>query len=278
MSSRRKAPPAGKAPGAPKESKAIKGPIITPQALGIVFAIAALIILGVMISNNNKANAEIASIGQQIKSEEANITTYTTKGKKKDEADKLNKALKTKLNSLDYLFLDDDSSLVPFWEQTLLPLIDQDMQPTGESKIFADTHTFQINMAMRPFDTLPTGRFFDNSADVFKIHYEPEQNGQPIETPIDTRPTKFLEPYSVRLEGFRGSYTDVKNFVKHLQMARQKDTLIVVHCLRSDESKNNVGAFQADTEWKIQLTVYFMNSERPAEGDAPPAAPGSKSC
>jgi hypothetical protein len=284
VSSRRKPPaaPRGKAakpaPGAPKESKALRGPIVTPQALGIVFALAALIMLGVLINNNNKSNAELANLANQISSQNTLITTYETKGKKKDEAKALRNALTKKLSTLDYLFLDDQNSLVPFFEQTLIPLIDgSSLTPTEDSVIEVTVYTFQINMAMRPFDTLPNSSFFDDAANVFKIQYVPEQNGQPIETPLDTRPQVFLEPYDITFEGWAGTYNDVKRFIKSAQQARTKDTLITVHCVKNDEGKNT-GILRTESQWKIQMTVYFMNSEQPATGDAPPAPPGSRSC
>jgi hypothetical protein len=284
MSSRRKAAAAPRdkaakgAPGAPKESKAPRGPIVTPQALGIVFALAALVMVGVMLSKNKKSTEELSNITNQISAQNTLIATYQKKGNKKEEANSLNNALKQKLSTLDYLFLDNQDSLVPFFETTFFPLLDGSaLRPTQDSKITVTAYTFQINMAMRPFDTLPNSTFFDDAADSFKIQYVPEQNGQPIEAPIDSRPSAFLEPYDITIEGFQGTYNDVKRFIKSAQQARTKDTLITVHCVKNDEGKNG-GVFRTTSQWKIAMTVYFMNSEQPATGDAPPAPPGSRSC
>jgi hypothetical protein len=269
----------GKPGGADKkESKALKGPIITPQALGILFGL--ILVIGIPVFYSNvikKQQEEIASIKSQIAAKESEISTYRKKGAKRDEADRLNNALKQKLSTLDYLFLEDQLSLVPFYEQTFLPLLtNSNLQFTEDSKLEAPAYTFRVNMAMRPFETIPGSVLFEDPAALFKIAYEPEQGGVPVEVPLDTRPSAFLEPYDIKLSGMAGTYNDVKNFIKDVQ-SRNNDKLITVHCVKNVKDKNAYG-FRTQTQWTLQFTVYFMNPEQAASGDSPPGAPGSKSC
>lgn len=260
-----------------KESKAVKGPIITPQVLGVLFGIAIIVMVAMMMSQTNKAKDAIAAVKGQIAQKETEISTYRKKGSKKDEADKLNKALKAKLSSLDYLFLEDQTSLMPFYQQTFFPILDgSNLRPTDDTKILVTPYTFRLNMAMRPFETLPGSAFFDDSAKAFKIEYVPEANGIPNEEPLDTRPTHFLEPYDIRIEGFRGTYADVKRYVKALQ-EQSPDTLFTVHCIKNDDGKV-YGGIRTTTLWTVSMTIYFINPEQAASGDAPPSPPGAKTC
>ena len=98
----------------------------------------------------------------------------------------------------------------------------------------------------------------------------------PIEEPLDTRPTAFLEPYPITLKDFRGTYEDCKKFVEDLQTAKD-DVLITVHCLKNEDGDNEYG-YRTVAYWTMRLTVYFMNPEAPASGDRPPEPPGSQSC
>lgn len=283
MSSQPKNAGAAKGKGKPagakdKESKAVKGPVVTPQALGIVFGL--ILVIGIPVFYSNvikKQQDEIAGLRGQIASKVSEIDTYRKKGAKKDEADQLNKALKEKLSTLDYLFLEDQTSLVPFFEQVFFPLLQgSNLLPTEDSVIKVSDYTFRVNMAMRPFETMPNSALFDNAADAFSIAYDPEVNGVPWEVPLDTRPAAFMEPYHITLEGYQGTYNDVKRFVEELQK-KSIEKLITVHCLKNDESKNS-GGFRTNTQWKMVITVYFMNPEKPATGDEPPSKPGSQSC
>lgn len=262
-----------------KEKKAVQGPVVTPQALGILFGLVLVIGIPVFISNFIKKEQDaIAGIKSQIASKESEISTYRKKGGKKDEADRLNKALKEKLSTLDYLFLEDQASLVPFYDTTFFPLLNgSNLEAGAEAKLTVTEYTFRINMAMKPFDTLPSSGFFEDAASIFKTAYEPEQGGVPIEVPLDTRPTAFLQPYDIKLEGFRGTYTDVKRYVASLQ-SKSNDKLITVHCIKSASKDKRSGTFRTEHEWTIHMTVYFINPEQPANGDAPPSPPGSKTC
>jgi hypothetical protein len=127
-----------------------------------------------------------------------------------------------------------------------------------------------------PFNTLPTTQFFKNPYDVFKIQYLSEVNGQPPPV-LDTRPANFLTPYTVEIMGWRGNYSDVKDFIHKLQ-SETNDKLITVHCFKNDDNKNGGEGFRTTTEWDIKTTVYFMNPEKPATGDEPPMKPGGQSC
>jgi hypothetical protein len=281
VSSKPNAAPKGKGQPAAgkkdKESKAVKGPIITPQILGVLFGIIAIVVLALMMDNTKKQRDAIAAVQGQIAQKDTEIKTYKAKAAKKDEADKLNKALKAKLSSLDYLFMEDQTSLMPFYEGTFFPILDgSNLVPGEDAKITVSQYVFRINMAMRPFETLPGSAFFDDSAKAFQIEYVPENNGVPNEEPLDTRPTHFLEPYDIKLEGFVGTFNDVKRFVKALQ-EQSPDKLFSVHCLKNDDGKV-IGGIRTRTPWTVSMTVYFINPEQAATGDAPPSPPGSKSC
>jgi hypothetical protein len=278
MSSRRNA--AGKPPaGPPPERKAPAGPVITPQVLMVVYFLLVAIAVGVYWNSVIKANQEKqAAADSRAKAAQANISTYKKKGAKLEIARRLNKTVGEKLKDTAYMFLTDQSSVIPFWTEVFWPVV----METGrfsfvdESALKADKYAFKINMAMNPFNTVPPSQFFENIQDFFPIQYEPEQNGTPTEVPLDTRPSDFLTPYNIKLIKFVGTYEDVKKFVRDLQL-RQNKTLFTVHCMKNFEDTNGYG-YRTFTQWDIALTVYFINPEAAANGDTPPGLPGSSSC
>jgi cell division protein FtsL len=251
---------------------------ITPQVLMVVLAI--ILVIGIVVYWQmviSKFNSEIDQTDQSIAAEERKITTYRTKGAKLEAAQELNQTLREKLNTINYLFLHNQDSIVPFFENTFLPIIaNSRLDPTADSKIEVEEYTFQINMAMEPFNTLPSTRFFENAEDIFPIKYIGEKNGNPETDPISTEPSSFLEPYEITLTDWGGTYEDVKDFVEHVQTA-EDDILITIHCMINDDG-NNVGWYRTWTTWTIAMTVYFMNPAGTATGDNPPGAPGSRSC
>ncbi len=275
--------PAGKGqkgPGGPKgrkpaEKKAVAGPVVTPQALGIVFLILAIIGVAVFFSQAKKLTEEQAAVQSKITQQEGLIATYRKKGDKLQEAIDLNNALREKLNLLDYLFLQDQSSILPFYENTLLPLIDSSTLRMGKIEPL-EPYGFKINMAMEPFNTIPSVGGIEDPDTQFTISYEPEQGGTPVEEPITTKPSAFLTPYSFKLTEFSGTYEDCKKFVEKLQTDRNAK-LMTVHCIKNDDSKN-AGFYRISTTWDLVITVYFMNPEVNASGDDPPGLPGSQKC
>jgi hypothetical protein len=242
-----------------------------------VFVVVAVIGAIVFYSQVIKAGQDkLAQINNDYNSSQTNIQTYRKKGGKLKEAVALNAALKDKLSSLDYLFLADQSSVIPYYEDVLLRLLDaSDLTINSDSKLVTDPYTFQINMLSTPFNTLPNTSLFSSIYNLFKIDYLSEVNGTPPPV-LDTRPSEFLTPYTVTIENVGGTYNDMKRFIASLQ-SKTNDTLITVHCFKNDDSKN-AGVFRTSTQWKITTTVYFMNPEKPANGDEPPMKPGEKSC
>ena len=252
--------------------------MITPQVLaiafGIILVIAAVVYYQMVIA---KFNNEMNETNNAIAAKNQQIATYEKKIDKLPEATSVNAALREKLNMIDYLFLYNQDSVLPFFEDTLFPIIESSrLSRTDSTVIEVDEYRFQINMAMEPFNTLPSSMWFDDAADLFPIEYSGEKNGVPVTTPLDTRPGAFLEPYNITMVDFRGTYEDVKGFIEDLQQAKD-DILITVHCLRNDEG-SNAGLFRTSTNWTMALTVYFMNPEATAQGDSPPDPPGSHSC
>jgi len=286
MSSRPKPQPAkpgaatGRKPGAPApEKKAPKGPVITPQVLGIVFFI--ILVVGLIVFYNAvvlKFKNDLAKLESQRNQTQTQISTYESKIKMLQPSKQVNTALREKLRTLDYLFLFNQDSIVPFFEDTLMPIIDSSrMQITADSAIKAEKYTFQINDFMKPFNTLPSSRVFEeNATELFAIHYEGEKSGVPSSGPLDTKPPEFLHAYPITLEKFGGTYEDVKKFIEKLQTPK-KDILMTVHCVKNESGKN-IRYFRTFTEWTISLTVYFMNTEAQASGDNPPDPPGSRTC
>jgi len=278
MSSTRNKPGEQRPAGPPPERKATAGPMITPQVLaiafGIILVIAAVVYYQMVIA---KFNNEMNETNNAIAAKNQQIATYEKKIDKLPEATSVNAALREKLNMIDYLFLYNQDSVLPFFEDTLFPIIESSrLSRTDSTVIEVDEYRFQINMAMEPFNTLPSSMWFDDAADLFPIEYSGEKNGVPVTTPLDTRPGAFLEPYNITMVDFRGTYEDVKGFIEDLQQAKD-DILITVHCLRNDEG-SNAGLFRTSTNWTMALTVYFMNPEASAQGDTPPDPPGSHSC
>lgn len=262
--------------GPPPEKRKPSGPVVTPQVLAIILGIILVIALvvyyqSVVVKFNNQKQMLASQIAQKKK----DIDTYKKKGAKLDEAREVNLALREKLNTLDYLFLQDQSSVIPFFENTLFPLIDSSRLAPGKIEL-ENSYTFFINTAMSPMQTMPASILFENAEKEFPVVYRGEKNGQPVESPLDTRPDSFIQPFTMTLSEFRGTYEDAKAFVKRIQRGRQEQ-LITVHCLKNDDGKNT-GVFRTSTEWTITITVYFMNPEKSASGDDPPAKPGSKTC
>jgi hypothetical protein len=267
-----------KQPVSPPERKATGGPIITPQVLAIIFGL--ILVIGVIVYYQMvivSFNDKLTGIEGQITSTDQKIKTYEVKQSKLEKAKKVNLALREKLNLIGYLFLVNQDSVLPFYENTLFPIIESSrMFPGEDSYIEAEEYLFHINMAMDPFETLPRTRIFENALDMFPIEYHGEKNGQEIDAPLETSWGEFLHPYQIELGGWWGTYEDVQNFVVDLQTARD-DILITVHCLANSEG-DNFGLIRTTTSWTIKLTVYFMNPEASASGDNPPAPPGSQSC
>jgi len=273
MSSR---PSAERQAGPPPEKRKPAGPVVTPQVLAIILGIILVVALIVYYQSVVvKFNNEKQQLASRIAQSQQNIRTYQTKGAKLDEARDVNLALREKLNTLDYLFLQDQSSVIPFFENTLFPMLDSSRLRPGTIEL-EDSYTFYINTAMSPMQTLPSSVFFENAGETFKVHYEGEKSGVPVESPLDTRPSTFIEPFTMTFKDFRGTYEDARKFVERIQKARQ-ETLMTVLCLKNDDSKN-AGVFRTATDWTISVTVYFMNPEKSASGDTPPAPPGSKTC
>jgi len=276
MSANRKA--AGRNAGPPPERKAPTGPVITPGILSVVFLviiIAAVITYFQTFVKDNTAKQQAAT--GRISAADTNIATYKKKGAKLEIADKLNVTVKEKLKDTAYMFMTDQSSVIPFWQETFFPIFESANLTPGESaEIKASIYTFKINMAMNPMSTLPASQFFKDVQSVFKIEYVPEQGGVPVEEPLATMQSDFLTPYNIELRGWRGSYEDIQRFIRHLQV-RQNKTLFTVHCFKNKEDKNAYG-YRTEGEWDILLTVYFINPEASASGDTPPGLPGANSC
>jgi hypothetical protein len=274
MSSKPSAPDRQAAP--PPEKKAPSGPVVTPQVLaiilGIILVVALIVYYQAVVVKFNNEKQQVAS---QIAQTNQNIQTYTKKGNKLEEAREVSLALREKLNTLDYLFLQDQSSVIPLFENTLFPLIESSRMRPGKV-VLEGPYTFYINTAMSPFQTLPASAFFEDAEKTFPVIYRGEKNGVPVEAPLDTRPDSFLEPFTMTFEEFQGTFEDVQRFVERIQTTTQ-DQLITVHCLKNDDSKN-AGLYRTSTEWTIAITVYFMNPEKSASGETPPAPPGSKTC
>src|SRR6185436_1873641 len=237
MSSTRR--PQGRAGGPPPERKAPAGPVLTPQILMVVYFII-LLIGGIWYYNSviKKSQEQLAAASARVTTAQTAKKTYDIKRGKLDMARHLNTSMRDKLRDVAYRFMTDQTSMLPFWEETFFPILDASrLTQTEDSKIKSDVYTFHINMAMDPFNTLPRSAAFDNEDDVFKIAYHPEQNGQPIDTPLDTRPTDFLSPYSIEMVDWAGTYEDVEDFIRRLQ-EKQNKTLFTVHCYKNKEDKN----------------------------------------
>jgi Tfp pilus assembly protein PilO len=270
---------AGRKPGAPPpERKAVKGPAVTPQALGIVFFV--ILVIGIIVFYNTvvvKFKNQLQALEAQANQTTSQIQTYKQKGEMLDEAKAVNSALREKLNTLDYLFLFNQDSIVPFFENTLFPMIETSrLRTTADSKLEVPEYTYKINMTMTPFNTMPASTYFENPQDLFKIEYVGETNGAPPEGPTKTEYPAFLTPYSIKMVKFGGTYEDVKDFVESVQTKRN-DVLITIHCMKND-SGDSYGLYRIVTTWDLQLTVYFMNPEASATGDNPPEPPGAKTC
>jgi len=278
MSSQRKPAGQGRPGGPPPERKAPAGPVFTPQVLGVLYAIALIILVAVFwvkVVNTNVAQQQADDARKQ--QADANIATYKKKGSKLEIAKQVNTTVATKLKNTSYMFLTDQTSVLPFWEDVFFPLLRaSNLTWSDQTKIKVDPYTFKLNMAMSPFNTLPHSGLFDDAVKIFPIHYDPEQGGVPIEEPIDTMEPAFLTPYTITLEKFNGTYEQVKRFVKELQV-KQNKTLFTVHCFKNDEQSDFFG-YRTTSDWTIVLTVYFINPEATASGDSPPGLPGASSC
>jgi len=278
--------PSGPAAGAPRkpgapgpERKAApKGPVVTPQALGIVFFL--ILVIGVIVFWQMvvvKFNNQMITLNNTITQTQGQIQTYESKGKMLPEAKEVNTAIREKLRTLDYLFLQDQDSVVPFFEDILIPIIaTSKLRATADTKLEVDKYTFKINMAMDPFNTLPASRLFENAQDIFGIDYLGEKEGVPVDKVLDTRPPNFLFPYTIKMTKFAGTYENVKDFIDDVQ-TRRNAVLITVHCFKNNKS-DNYGLYRTVTTWDLSMTVYFMNPEAQASGDNPPDPPGAKTC
>jgi hypothetical protein len=276
MSSTRNQKKAAGAP--PPERKAAPGPVLTPQVLLVICLL--ILIAGVIFYATQivkKSNEKLAALDSRINTAKTQKDTYTKKRGKLEIARKLNTTVREKLQTVTYMFMTDQDSMIPFWEDDFYPILAATpLAGSAEATFKVDKYIFNINMAMKPFNTLPPSRFFEDANSVFPIQYHGEQNGVPEDTPLDTRPKDFLTPYTVKMEKFRGTYKDVRDFVETLQRKTNK-VFYTVHCFANDEGKN-IATFRTSTEWTIVFTVYFINPEASASGDDPPSPPGAESC
>lgn len=275
------APRKGAAP--PPEQNAPKQPLITPQVLGVIFLV---LIIGAAIftnSHKNKLNNEIARLENNKTTLQTQIDTYRKKGGKLETAKRVKHALNEKLGTLDYLFLQTQDDIIPFWEDTFDPLILQSgyLTPTEDSKILVDKFDFSLNMAMSPFKSIPRNIAIEDSPSAFPIIYLPESNGMPITEPINSAPPAFLTPYNITLEKWFGTYEDVKRFTRAVQSGTSRkmtDKLFTIHCIMTDGDPVNNSIIRRGQTWTIRMTVYFINPEKAASGDTPPDPPGAYSC
>src|SRR5688500_11458007 len=124
MSANRK--PGGRpAAGPPPERKAPSGPVITPQVLMVVYFLLVVIAVAMYWNMVVKANQEKqAAAAARIQTADANIQTYTKKGKKLEIAKRLNTTVKRKLKDTAYMFMTDQSSVLPFWEEVFFPVLE----------------------------------------------------------------------------------------------------------------------------------------------------------
>lgn len=289
MSSQRRPPqaaPAGKGapggkPGAPgkpgaaeRKANPAAGPVITPQVLGIALAII-LIVAGVVYYQSvyMKFKNDLATIKGKIANSETNIKTYKQKQAKLADAREVNIALRKKLGTLDYLFLSDQGSLLPFFETELFPIVDASR--LQGLIIEVEPYTFEINMAMNPFTTLPS-HLIEDANKAFKMKYFGEQNGAAPKGPRDTVPGAFIKPYSIKFKDCVGTYEDIQKFIEDLQQ-NQHIKLMTIHCVKNSKG-DNVRFYRTQSLWNIEATVYFMNPEQAAVGNDPPGLPGSKTC
>ena len=273
-STRNQRKPAG---GPPPERKASAGPVLTPQVLGVIFTL--ILIIGVIFHITQvvkKSNEAIKALDGQITAAQQQEQTYTKKKGKLEIARKLNTTVREKLQTVTYMFMTDQSSMLPFWEDQFLPILLRSPLSQSGGKFEVEEYTFHINMAMQPFNTLPPSSFFEDAKKFFPIEYHGEQNGVPEDTPLDTRPSDFLTPYTITLSEFRGTYENVQDFVEDLQTKTNK-YVYTVHCFANDDSTNQA-LFRTTSEWTIVITVYFINPEASASGDDPPTPPGAESC
>jgi hypothetical protein len=275
MSSQRK--PQGR-PGPAPERKAAAGPVVTPQVLIVVYLV--IIIIGGAIYLTNvvkKSAATKTQIEAAISTANHNRDIYQAKRKMLPVAQELNKTVRDKLNQVQYMFLTDQLSVIPFWQEDFFPLLDESALGTDDdTEVKPEDYTFHMNMAMLPFDTLPPSILFESATDLFPIEYHGEQDGKPTDVPFDTRPNQFLTPYSIELKSFIGSYKQVRSFIDKLQKKSNR-AFYTVHCIANDKEKNDY-SYRTFTAWDIKITVYFINPEASASGDQPPALPGSSKC
>ncbi len=275
-------PRKGAAP--PPEQSAPKQPLITPQVLGVVFLILIIAFAVWTNSHKNKLNNEIARLENSKTTLQAQIDTYIKKGGKLETAKRVKHALNEKLGTLDYLFLQTQDDMIPFWEDTFAPLVLQSgyLQRTADSAITVDDYSYNINMAMTPFETIPAGGIpIEDKPSRFPLVYLPESNGNPITTPIDSRQSSFLHPYNITLEGWYGTYEDVMRFTRSIQQGTSRkmtDKLFTIHCIATDGDPDNSSIIRRAQTWTIRMTVYFINPEKAASGDTPPDPPGAYSC
>lgn len=277
MSSARRPPGRPGAPAPERKQAAAKGPVVTPQVLGILFGIILVVGLiafyqGVVVKFSNS----LKNLGTQKASTQTEIATYTKKSGRLEEAKSLNIALRKKLSNLDYMFLVDQDSVLDFFDTVFFPIIEASpLGRRGGGKIECDPFIYQINMAMNPFDTIPSG-YFEKPENTFKMKYIGEQGGAPTEQPLNTQPTEFLKPFKITMKEFSGTYQELEKFIRDLQ-TKKDNKVMTVHCFKNDKGKN-AGVFRTVTQWTLVISVYFMNPDSAATGDDPPGLPGTATC
>ena len=272
MSSVRKPAGPAKSDAARKPAEALPPkPVFTPTNVLILFVI---IIVASLLTYWKVVyaakTAEIATIRSDIVQQERQNEIYKKKAAMLTEAVKVNEVMDEKLESEKHYFLGGQQDIVDFFNTWFMDLLYQHFLIPEEIEIEPEV-VFKISWKMMPFETLP-----NLSADVLTKYFNWEYIGEGKGTgEVETALPNFLEPMTIKLDGFMMDYERMKKLIEALQ--RDKTYMVTVHGFENSGEGDNIYSYRTLSKYTIVFTVYFMNPEGLVSGDVPAGMPGDKS-
>ena len=258
------------AKGKPAEAeRPPRKPLFTPTNVAIVFGIIILVSLIVYWRMIHVAmSTEIARLKQEAQSQLQQAQVFRKKAEMYNKANMLSLIMEEKLKDEQKYFMTDLRELIdPFINQWLFDLLSK-YNVWPEKVVFKGDIEFPLTHEMDPYDVVVRGEI-QRLMEVFKWKYIGEGTGS---GEVSFKKTNFLEPVTIKLEGFTTDYETLRKMVQDMQ--ERSSYLITVHGFKN-RSGEDTQYFITRTISKFDLlfTVYFMNPEGTASGDRPSGMP-----
>jgi len=258
------------AKGKPAEAERLpRKPLFTPTNVAIVFGIIILVSLIVYWRMVHAAmTSEIARLKQETQSQLQQAQVFRKKAQMLEKANEVSLIMEEKLKDEQKYFMTDLRDLInSFFNEWLFDLLDShNIWP--EKIVVKGDIEFPLTPEMDPYDVVVRSEL-QRLMEVFKWKYIGEGTGG---GEVSFKKSNFLEPVTIKLEGFYADYETLQRLIQDLQ--ERSSYLITVHGFKN-RSGEETQYFITRTISKFDLlfTAYFMNPEGTASGDRPSGMP-----